>query len=290
MNLNRLRRIVLQSDTISGRLFDAFIVIAILLSVIVAMADSVDTIKAQYGSEIYNAEWIFTVIFSVEYLLRIICSASSIKYIFSFFGIVDFLAVLPAFLEPFFPGAKYLGIIKVLRVLRIFRILKMSKHMEEARLMYRAIVASWRRIFVFLFSVVSLIVIFGSLMYLIEGEENGFSSIPASIYWAVVTLTTVGYGDISPGTALGQALASIIMLLGYSIIAVPTGLVVASAAGLNKSACCPHCGRKLSRINSESENSNNESEVSKASVNNAVQEKKTIAQMKKTIIEEKKVD
>jgi voltage-gated potassium channel len=185
----------------------------------------------------------FTALFTLEYATRLYCAPKQMRYAGSFFGIVDLLAVLPTYFTLFFPGGKFLLVIRVLRVLRIFRVFKLIKFVREANLLLQALRASRRKIFVFLYTVISLVIIFGSLMYVIETESNGFTSIPRSIYWAIVTLTTVGYGDISPATNLGQTLAALIMLLGYSIIAVPTGIVsaeIARATGRGTKVC-PHC-------------------------------------------------
>jgi voltage-gated potassium channel len=189
------------------------------------MLDSVSEINKTYGDLLYFVEWFFTVLFSVEYVLRLISIGKPAHYAKSFFGIVDLLAVLPTYISLLIPGTQYLIVMRVLRILRIFRILKLLQYIHESQLLMKALKASRRKIEVFLFAVLTLVIIFGSLMYLIEGEENGFTSIPRSIYWAVVTLTTVGYGDITPKTGLGQALATVIMIMGYGIIAVPTGIV-----------------------------------------------------------------
>lgn len=220
-----LYRIIFESDTPAGKWFDILLIISILLSVCVVMLDSVKKINVAYGEWLYGLELFFTVIFSVEYVLRLYCAKSPLRYATSFYGVVDFVAILPTYAALVFPSGRYLIVIRVLRVLRIFRILKLVQYVGEARLLLKALYASRRKIIVFLFAVMSLVVVFGSLMYVIEGKENGFTSIPRSIYWAIVTLTTVGYGDISPKTNLGQTVAALVMLLGYSIIAVPTGIV-----------------------------------------------------------------
>ena len=192
------------------------------------MLDSVSEYHDSYGKVFVQIEWIFTILFTLEYILRIYCIRLPSSYIFSFFGIIDFLAILPTYISFFIPGAGVFSVIRILRVLRVFRVLKLVQFMGEAELLRQAMIASKRKIFVYLFFLLNLVIILGSIMYLIEGEESGFDSIPRSIYWAIVTLTTVGYGDISPVTNIGQFIAAIIMIMGYSIIAVPTGIVTSS--------------------------------------------------------------
>lgn len=242
----KLHEIIFEADTPTGKWFDVVLIFSILLSVLAVMLDSVSGIRENYGSWFYTVEWFFTILFTIEYILRIVCVGRPIGYITSFYGIVDLLAIIPTYLSIVLPGSQYLLVIRILRILRIFRVLKLVQYISEARLLRQALRDSRRKITVFLFTVLTMVVIFGSLMYLIEGPVHGFTSIPRSIYWAIVTLTTVGYGDISPQTGLGQFLAALIMILGYSIIAVPTGIVtvafakVESKAGFNTQAC-PHC-------------------------------------------------
>ena len=242
----KLHEIIFEADTPAGKWFDVVLIFSILLSVLAVMLDSVSGIRENYGSWFYTVEWFFTILFTIEYILRIVCVGRPIGYITSFYGIVDLLAIIPTYLSIVLPGSQYLLVIRILRILRIFRVLKLVQYISEARLLRQALRDSRRKITVFLFTVLTMVVIFGSLMYLIEGPVHGFTSIPRSIYWAIVTLTTVGYGDISPQTGLGQFLAALIMILGYSIIAVPTGIVtvafakVESKAGFNTQAC-PHC-------------------------------------------------
>jgi voltage-gated potassium channel len=242
----KLHEIIFEADTPAGKWFDVVLIFSILLSVVAVMLDSVTGIRENYGSWFYTVEWFFTILFTIEYILRIVCVGRPIGYITSFYGIVDLLAIIPTYLSIVLPGSQYLLVIRILRILRIFRVLKLVQYISEARLLRQALRDSRRKITVFLFTVLTMVVIFGSLMYLIEGPVHGFTSIPRSIYWAIVTLTTVGYGDISPQTGLGQFLAALIMILGYSIIAVPTGIVtvafakVESKAGFNTQAC-PHC-------------------------------------------------
>ncbi len=223
----RLFVIIFEADTPAGKAFDVGLILGIVVSVAVVMLDSVESLQAQYGSLFYTLEWFFTGLFTVEYLLRLACVGRPLGYAKSFFGVVDLLAILPTYLNIIAPGTRYLLVIRVLRVLRVFRILKLVQYLEEASLIHTALKASARKIFVFLFTVITLVVVLGSIMYLIEGPENGFTSIPRSVYWAIVTLTTVGYGDITPETTIGQVLASLVMIIGFSIIAVPTGIITA---------------------------------------------------------------
>jgi voltage-gated potassium channel len=241
----KTHEIIFEADTPAGKAFDIALIVCIIASVFAVMLDSVSGIRRLHGGVLYKIEWFFTILFTVEYVLRLICVGRPWKYATSFFGIVDLLAVIPTYLSLLIPGSQYLLVIRVLRVLRIFRVLKIVQYVGEANLLLHALRSSRRKITVFLFAVLTLVVIFGSLMYIIEGEENGFTSIPRSIYWAIVTLTTVGYGDISPSTGFGQAVAAIVMILGYSIIAVPTGIVTAelSQAFQRKvsTQACPEC-------------------------------------------------
>jgi voltage-gated potassium channel len=216
------------------------------------MLDSVASFRAVHGDLLNLLEWIFTILFTLEYGLRIYSVGRPRKYIFSFYGLVDLLSILPTYLGLIFVGTHYLAAIRILRVCRVFRVLKFSLYLGEANLLVQSLAASRRRITVFLSAVLSLVVIFGSLMYVVEGSQpgTGFTSIPRGVYWAVVTMTTVGYGDISPMTPLGQAIASVIMILGYSIIAIPTGIVTAEMVGLGRSQsapvstqACPECSQ-----------------------------------------------
>ena len=240
-----LFEIIFEAETPAGKWFDIVLIICISLSVLTVMLDSVSSIRERYGRFLYAAEWFFTILFTIEYILRLLCVRKPTRYAVSFFGIVDLLAILPTYTSLLFFGSRHLAVIRILRVLRIFRVLKMGHHTKEATLLKKALYASRRKILVFLFVVLTLVVIIGSVIYIIEGEENGFTSIPRSVYWAVVTLTTVGYGDISPNTGPGQFLAAIVMILGYSIIAVPTGIVTVelSQAYTDKSTsqACPDC-------------------------------------------------
>ncbi|RLD53470.1 MAG: ion transporter [Bacteroidetes bacterium] len=243
-----LHDIIFGTDTKAGRLFDIILMIAIILSIIVVMLDSVSWIHLEYGYALLVAEWVFTILFTVEYVLRISTTFSKLKYVTSFYGIIDLLAILPTYISIFLIGYQYLIIIRVLRLLRIFRILKLYRFIGASSHLVASMKASRHKIAVFLSAVMAIVVVMGAAMYLIEGPENGFRSIPESIYWAIITLTTVGYGDITPITALGKALASIIMLTGYSIIAVPTGIITAELSRKQKTKAgtecvgCSECG------------------------------------------------
>ena len=221
----KLHSIIFEAETPAGKLFDVLLMISILTSVFVVMLDSVSVVSSRFGLQLDLLEWFFTLLFTVEYILRLICVGRPLSYATSFYGIVDLLAIIPTYVSVFIPGSEFLLVIRVLRILRIFRVLKLVQYISEATLLLKALRASRRKVTVFLFTVLTLVIILGSFMYLIEGAENGFTSIPRSIYWAIVTLTTVGYGNIAPQTSLGQILAAFVMILGYSIIAVPTGIV-----------------------------------------------------------------
>ena len=243
----RLHEIIFEADTRAGRLVDEALILCILSSVAVVMADSVRAIRQTHGELLMAIEWVFTVVFTIEYILRLYSVGRPLKYATSFFGIIDLLAILPTYLSVLFPGTQYLVVIRILRVLRIFRVLKLVRFVTEANLMLRALRASGRKITVFFFAIATMVVIFGSIMYLVEGGGHGFTSIPRSIYWAIVTMTTVGYGDISPDTGLGQAIAAVVMIIGFSIIAVPTGIVASEMSKAAKGVkvvstqACPQC-------------------------------------------------
>lgn len=242
----RLHEVIFEADTPSGKLFDELLIVSILVSVAAVMLDSIAAVRAHYGGLLYGIEWFFTLLFTIEYVLRLSCVGRPLKYATSFYGVVDLLAIVPTYLSLVLAGSHYLLVIRILRILRVFRILKLVNYLGEAHLLMQALRASRRKIAVFLYTVLTLVVIFGSLMYLIEGPENGFTSIPRSIYWAIVTLTTVGYGQVAPQTPIGQFLASIVMILGYGIIAVPTGIVTVemSQAFSNSKVStqsCPEC-------------------------------------------------
>lgn len=240
-------RILYQANTPAGRGFDITLMILILASVLTVMLDSVAGINQKYGDEFYAAEWFFTILFTLEYFLRIFCIHKPIKYIGSFYGIIDLMSILPSYLSLFIPGAHYLLVIRVLRVLRVFRVLKLVRFINQANLLVNALRASRPKITIFLFTISTLLIVFGSAMYLIEGPENGFANIPVSIYWSVVTLTTVGFGDITPKTDLGRAVSAVVMIIGYAIIAVPTGIFTAELSKEMKrqdksdNRTCPRC-------------------------------------------------
>ncbi|WP_201619328.1 ion transporter [Psychrobacter maritimus] len=244
---NRIHIIIEGTDTRLGKLFDIVLLIAILASVGVVMLDSVLYMRLQYGTIFRYAEWFFTILFTIEYILRLFSAPNRFRYTFSFFGIVDLLSVLPSYLSLIFGGVQYLLVIRILRILRIFRVLKLNTYMQQAGFLASALKTSQQKITVFFLSLVLLVTIFGAVVYVVEGPENGFTSIPISIYWAVVTVTTTGYGDMSPKTPIGQAIASMVMITGYAIIAVPTGIFTAELARnmrpqLNPIAC-PNCGK-----------------------------------------------
>ena len=243
----RLHQVIFEADTPAGRAFDLALIGVILLSILLVSVETVGGMRPGVYRWLRAAEWTLTVLFTVEFLLRLYAVRRPLRYAVSFFGVVDILAVLPTYLSLFVPGAQYLLVVRSLRLLRIFRILKLTRFLTEAHGLQRALRASMRKILVFLLTVSAIVVIVGSLMYLIEGRENGFTSIPRGMYWAVVTLTTVGYGDVAPRTPLGQAVASLVMILGYGIIAVPTGIVTAELAYGRAEAPvstqhCPSCG------------------------------------------------
>ena len=222
----KMNEIIFGTDTFWGKTFDIVLLVIIILSILTVMLESVKSIANGYGPELKIIEWVFTIMFSIEYIARIIAAPKPFKYIFSFLGIIDFLAITPTFLNIFFSGSHAFIVIRSIRLIRIFRILKLARYMGGARTIYTALRASIPKIVVFLVAVIALTIILGTFMYLFEGNQNeGFADIPTSIYWAIVTLTTVGYGDITPITFLGKIMASIIMILGYGIIAVPTGIV-----------------------------------------------------------------
>ena len=260
-----VHHIIFEHDSGWAKWFDVGLLLAILASVSVVMIDSVADFNDNYGPLLGLIEWVFTLIFTIEYVLRLWAVRRPRAYAFSFFGIIDLLSVIPAYISLFLPGSQFLAVIRVLRILRIFRILKLTRYVGEAGVLGAALRASRYKVSVFLVSVLSIVVVVGSVMYIIEGPVAGFTSIPVSVYWAIVTLTTVGYGDVVPLTPIGQALASIIMIMGYGIIAVPTGIVTAeltsqvSMSGNTSRTCkgcmhkeddpealyCPRCGEPL---------------------------------------------
>ncbi len=258
----KLHEVLFEADTKTGKAFDIALFIFIILSVIVVLLDSVPSINQQSGKFLYYAECFFTIIFTIEYILRILSTKQPSKYIFSFYGIIDLLAILPTYLSIVLTGSHFLLVIRILRLLRVFRVLKLVRFVSASKTLTIALKRSRHKIIIFLEVVITLVIIMGSVMYLIEGPENGFTSIPRSIYWAIVTLTTVGYGDITPQTVPGQMLASIIMITGYAIIAVPTGIItseISKVSNTNTQVCgncnadnhdddakyCKYCGEKL---------------------------------------------
>lgn len=241
----RIRRVIHDSDTPEGRRFDVWLIFAILFSIALVMLDSVRSVNERSGTLLLVLEILVNLAFSVEYGLRLWSARDRFRWAFSFYGVMDLLAILPFYLGLIWPGLRALAVLRAVRLLRIFRILGLFNYMREAKLLLLSLAASRHRIIVFMLAVLALVTVFGTLMYIIEPKEAGFSSIPRSIYWAIVTLTTVGYGDIAPVTTLGQVLASGIMLLGYAIIAIPTGIVTVEMAHQSKNARrqdCRRCG------------------------------------------------
>lgn len=244
-NKDTVRIVIFEADTPLGKAFDVGLIIAILLSVGAVLLDSVAMFHSRFGDLLYLVEWFFTLLFTLEYALRLWCIEHTGRYARSFYGVVDLLGILPTYLSLFVVNSQYLLVVRILRVLRVFRVLRMVRYVGEAELLTQAIKASGRKITVFIITVLALVVVFGCLMYLIEGPESGFTSIPKSIYWAVITMTTVGYGDLVPQTALGQAFATMVMIMGYGIIAVPTGIVTLELSEASRRATntttCPEC-------------------------------------------------
>jgi len=241
-----LRVIIFEADTPAGKAFDVGLLVTIMISVSIVMAESMASIRERYGFELNIAEWTFTLLFTVEYILRLISVRHPTHYARSFFGVVDVLAILPTYLSLFFPGAESMLVIRGLRLLRVFRVFKLARFMGEASLLTRALIASRHKVIVFFGTVLILVTILGAAMYLIEGEESGFTSVPVGVYWAIVTMTTVGYGDITPHTLIGKTLAALVMVIGYSIIAVPTGIITAeivesAVAEKMSTRCCSEC-------------------------------------------------
>ncbi len=260
----KLHEIIFEADTAGGKAFDIALLLAIVLSIVAVLLESVAGVRADYGALLRSIEWVFTLLFTVEYVLRLICVGRPLRYALSFFGVVDFLAIVPTYLSVIIAGAQSLIVIRAIRLLRVFRVLKLAHFVGEAQILRAALRASMRKIVVFVGAVLTMVLIIGALMYLIEGEEHGFTNIPESIYWAIVTMTTVGYGDIAPATVLGRLLASVVMITGYGIIAVPTGIVTVEIAGARRkylstqvclqcaaeghdadAAFCKYCGARL---------------------------------------------
>lgn len=240
----KVYEIVFEAETKAGKAFDISLIFLILISVGAVLLESIKDVRDVFETELHIIEWSLTALFTIEYILRLVAVRKPWRYVFSFYGLVDLLSILPTYLSLFIPGTQYLLSIRILRLLRIFRILKLSSYISESRVLLTALHASKRKISVFIVAVLTIVTVVGSLMYVIEGEEHGFVDIPTSMYWAIVTLTTVGYGDLSPKTGLGKLLASAVMILGYGIIAVPTGIVTGELIRAAKSASthvCPEC-------------------------------------------------
>jgi voltage-gated potassium channel len=242
----RWHEVIFEADTPAGKRFDLALLVVILFSVFTVCVESVREIREAYGSVLHLVEWTLTGLFTLEYVARLATVRRPLRYAFSFYGLVDLLAILPTYVSALFPGSQSLLVIRALRLLRVFRILKLTHFVGEANLLGAAMRASMRKITVFLGVVVTTVLIAGAFMYLVEGEEHGFTSIPVSIYWAVVTMSTVGFGDIVPHTPLGRFIASVLMIIGYAIIAVPTGIVTvelgAATRAANNTQACPACG------------------------------------------------
>lgn len=242
----RLYRIIFESDTRAGWLFDVVLIGLILLSVVLVSLESVSSIAFRYETHLHVAEWVITILFTIEYLLRLLCVARRSEYALSFFGIVDLLSVIPTYLSLYFAGSQFLMVVRVLRLLRVFRVMKLARYVGAAEVLISALRASRAKIIVFLFTVLTSVVLVGAIMYIVEGPEHGFDSIPKSVYWSIVTITTVGFGDITPQTPFGQFLASLLMILGYGIIAVPTGIVTVELSGAmskQRGLTCGSCAR-----------------------------------------------
>ncbi|WP_146492461.1 ion transporter [Vibrio sp. T20] len=239
--------IIFGTHTPAGRAFDISLIVAILASLLVLILESIPNVMSEWSQQLRYIEYTFTALFTLEYLLRLYCSPKPKSYATSFYGVVDLLAILPTYLAIIFPGASFMGVVRLLRVMRIFRILKLVRYLQDSNILLRSLLMARRKILIFFSTVGILVVIFGALIFVIEGPENGFTSIPHSIYWAIVTITTVGYGDMVPQTALGKAIASLTMLLGYSILAVPTGIITAELSNEMNShkelVKCPNCNR-----------------------------------------------
>ena len=246
---SRLQEIIFESNTTAGKAFDICLLISILASMAVVMLDSVSSFHLRYAKIFFILEWAFTILFTIEYILRLISVKRPLLYVFSFLGLVDLLAIIPMYLSIFLVGAQSLLVLRALRFIRIFRIFKLTHFLSEMSFLGAALRSGAKKISIFMLVVLAIVMILGSIMYLVESDENGFTSIPESIYWAIVTITTVGYGDMTPVTATGKFIASVIMLLGYSIIAVPTGILTTEIALMSRETkrvheACPGCGKE----------------------------------------------
>jgi len=244
---NKLHEIIFGTETAAGRIFDLSLIWFIIISIISVMLESVEQINSQYSFILWPLEWFLTIFFTIEYLIRVFISPRPLKYIFSFFGLVDLFSVLPSYIAFFFPGFQSLRTIRALRLIRIFRILKLSRYSDAGKVILVSLQRSREKITVFLLTIITIAIVFGTIMYLLEGRDNGFTSIPRGIYWAIVTMTTVGFGDIVPKTNLGQFISAILMVLGYAVIAVPTGIVTIEMANqnINRTSQCPHCKKEI---------------------------------------------
>lgn len=239
-------RIIFGHLTPAGKLFDIVLIVLILVSVVVVMIESVVSVRLRHGPALRTAEWVFTVLFTLEYVTRLLAAESAPRYARSVLGLIDLLAILPTYVSVLVPGGQAFTVIRILRVMRVFRVLKLAHFVGGEQLLIRALRASYYKIVVFLIAVLTIVVIVGSVIYFIEGPERGFTSIPVGVYWAIVTLTTVGFGDITPSTAAGQILAALLMILGYAIIAVPTGIVTVEMASASDRRLSPHPARPWS--------------------------------------------
>ncbi|OLQ89576.1 ion transporter [Vibrio ponticus] len=244
---HQLYVVIFGTHTKAGRIFDIALIIAILTSLVILVLESLPSVMVEWSTQLRYCEYFFTALFTMEYLLRLYCSPKPRSYATSFYGIIDLLAILPTYIAIFFPSVAFMGVVRLLRVMRIFRVLKLVRYLQDSNILLRSLLMAKRKIFIFFNTVAILVTILGSLIYVIEGPANGFTSIPQSIYWAIVTITTVGYGDLVPQTALGKGIASLTMLLGYSILAVPTGIITAELNNEMKShrtlVKCPNCSK-----------------------------------------------
>ncbi len=257
----KLHEVIYEADTPSGKLFDIVLLFVIIASIILVMLESVQSIDNKYHDILNISEWIITILFTIEYIARIVTVKKPLSYVFSFYGMIDLLSTIPKYVSLLFGGLHALAALRALRLLRVFRILKLARYLGASNTLVKALKASRVKISVFLFAVIIVSIILGTIMYLVEGEENGFTNIPKSVYWCIVTLTTVGYGDIAPVTPLGQFIASLVMVLGYGIIAVPTGIVTTEIATQNgdekhedihlNSQSCPNCSTENHKDNAD---------------------------------------
>lgn len=243
----RIHQIIFGTETKAGKLFDVVLLWFILLSVLIVMLESIPELGIRWSYEFGKIEWALTIVFTVEYLIRIWCSPVPKQYIFSFWGLIDFLSILPTYLGLVLSGSHYFVVVRIFRLLRVFRILKLARYNSESHALVLALKSSWHKISIFLFTVLAIVIFLGTLMYVVEGGQQGFTSIPQSIYWAIVTVTTVGYGDMVPQSVIGKFISSIAMIIGYAIIAVPTGIVTVAMANQRQEAkTCKVCNTKMS--------------------------------------------